>query len=141
VRFAEGVGQLLQEPEYLLLEVGPGQSLSSFVKQHPACERERMHLVLSTLPAMYARQPEHAFLLNTLGKLWLSGVTIDWSGFYANERRRRMPLPTYPFEHRRYWLEPRASASRAPKIYDSPKTAIRALKKEELSDWFYLPGW
>jgi thioesterase domain-containing protein/acyl carrier protein len=40
-----------------------------------------------------------------LGKLWLGGVQIDWSKFYASEQRYRLPLPTYPFERQRYWIE------------------------------------
>jgi acyl transferase domain-containing protein len=46
-----------------------------------------------------------AFLLKTLGNLWLSGVAVDWKSYYKNEKRRRIPLPTYPFERKRYWLE------------------------------------
>lgn len=45
-------------------------------------------------------------LLESLGKLHVMGVAIDWFGFDRPYRRRRMPLPTYPFEHRRFWLEP-----------------------------------
>ncbi|HAA26621.1 MAG TPA: hypothetical protein DCE56_01735, partial [Cyanobacteria bacterium UBA8553] len=40
-----------------------------------------------------------------LGQLWLGGVKVNWSGFYANEQRYRVPLPTYPFERQRYWVE------------------------------------
>src|SRR5207249_660510 len=79
VRFSEGISHLLQETEHLLLEVGPGQSLSSVIKQHPACSNER--LVLSTLPSANEEQPDYTFLLTTLGKLWLAGVSIDWAGF------------------------------------------------------------
>ncbi|HEX2642744.1 MAG TPA: amino acid adenylation domain-containing protein, partial [Thermoanaerobaculia bacterium] len=53
------------------------------------------------------------FLLQTLGRLWLSGVEIDWAGFHGAERRRRVPLPAYPFERQRYWvggIEPKPAA-------------------------------
>ncbi|MBC6421533.1 MAG: hypothetical protein GDA38_08235 [Hormoscilla sp. SP12CHS1] len=46
-----------------------------------------------------------AFLLNTLGQLWLAGIPVDWSGFYTSTQHRRLPLPTYPFERQRYWIE------------------------------------
>jgi acyl carrier protein len=46
-----------------------------------------------------------AFILNTLGQIWMAGVQIDWSGFYKYESRRRLPLPTYPFERQRYSTE------------------------------------
>jgi acyl transferase domain-containing protein len=44
-------------------------------------------------------------LLEALGRLWLGGVEIDWSAFSARERRRRIPLPTYPFQGQRHWIE------------------------------------
>jgi acyl carrier protein len=62
--------------------------------------------VLPTLRNSCDRQSDVAFLLNTLGQLWLAGVQINWQCFYADERRHRVPLPTYPFERQRYWIEP-----------------------------------
>src|SRR6266480_1526225 len=53
VRFAEGVCHLLEEHERVLVEVGPGQSLSAFVKQHPACDNERISFVVPVLPSVY----------------------------------------------------------------------------------------
>ena len=49
---------------------------------------------------------DQAQLLNTLGQLWLNGVAVNWRAFYAQETRRRVILPTYPFERQRYWIEP-----------------------------------
>jgi acyl transferase domain-containing protein len=107
VRFADGVTRLLEEPGLLVLEIGPGAALSSFIRQHPLCSRERMAEVLSSLPPAHERQSEPASMLNTLGKLWLLDLPVDWDGFYARERRRRVSLPTYPFERRRFWLDPK----------------------------------
>ncbi|HEX2164586.1 MAG TPA: condensation domain-containing protein, partial [Thermoanaerobaculia bacterium] len=44
-------------------------------------------------------------LLGALGRLWCAGVAVDWDGYFAGETRRRVGLPTYPFERRRYWVE------------------------------------
>ena len=63
-------------------------------------------VVLPSLRYSYERQSDVAFLLNTLGQLWLSGVQINWSGFYTHEHRLRLPLPTYPFERQAYWIDP-----------------------------------
>ncbi|HLH61194.1 MAG TPA: SDR family NAD(P)-dependent oxidoreductase, partial [Ktedonobacteraceae bacterium] len=85
-----------------------------------------------------------ALLLTTLGKLWLTGVTIDWHGFYAGESRHRLALPTYPFERQRYWIEPRRRLGQARNEHsnsDDPRAMLSSLKMEELPDWFYLPGW
>lgn len=142
VRFADGAGLLLQDTEYVLLEVGPGQALSSFVRQNPACKRERFSQVISTL-AGYEALPETASVLLTLGKLWLAGVTPDWSGLYKGEHRQRLPLPTYPFERQSYWIATTQNASCPQQISPdaSPETVISRLKLESLADWFYVPGW
>src|SRR6266566_2898448 len=136
VRFAQGVEHLLEKNEPVLVEVGPGQSLSALVKQHPACGQQRFSLVVPTLPSVYERQSEQACLLTALGKLWLAGVTPDWQGFYAQQRRQRVPLPTYPFERQRYWIDP-------PRLQTVEKSAPRVHKgkKPDMADWFYLPAW
>ena len=45
-------------------------------------------------------------LLSALGKLWVAGKKIDWTAFHAHEQRKRLPLPTYPFDHKSFWIEP-----------------------------------
>jgi acyl transferase domain-containing protein/acyl carrier protein len=145
VRFADGVEQLLQKKDLLLLEVGPGQALCSFVRQHPACERERMALAMSTQPARYEQGTAYSTLLHTLGKLWLSGVTLDWTGFYADERRHRISLPTYPFERQRYWINPPTAdrqgngASSGSSSTAGPNDDLERLT--DLKDWFSVPSW
>lgn len=104
VRFAEGLRELLKEPDLILLEVGPGRALSSFAERHP--DKGSRHVVLSSLRHPRSKGSDIAFLLQTLGQLWLAGKKVDWSGFSARERRHRVPLPTYPFERQRYWIEP-----------------------------------
>ncbi len=107
VRFAEGMQELLQSPEQVFLEVGPGQTLSTFVRQHPA--KTSKHVVVASLRHPKEQISDRAFFLNSLGRLWLSGVDIDWQSGYQNEHRKRIPLPTYPFERKRYWIDPAAS--------------------------------
>ena len=63
------------------------------------------------------------------------GVEIDWRAFYAHERRRRVPLPTYPFERERYWIEPKEP------MFGTSAKAARADRKSDIADWFYLPMW
>jgi acyl transferase domain-containing protein len=74
-------------------------------------------------------------LLNRLGQLWLSGVKIDWSGFYTHERRHRIPLPTYPFERQRYWIEPQKQ------VQAVPMGQVSLEKKPNMADWFYIRVW
>ncbi len=101
VRFADGVAELMKDATNVLLEVGPGQTLSTLARQHPAKAAEQT--VLASLPLTGVQEPRG--MLETLGRLWMTGVAVDWHGFYANERRRRVVLPTYPFERKRYWPE------------------------------------
>ena len=103
VRFAEGLQQFLCHPEQILLEVGPGQTLRTLAKRHPNIADEQ--IVLTSVRHPQEKRSDVAFLLNTLGQLWLAGVPVDWSGFYTSTQRRRLPLPTYPFERQRYWIE------------------------------------
>ncbi|MCW6050896.1 type I polyketide synthase [Lyngbya sp. CCAP 1446/10] len=104
VRFADGIAELLKEPKRILLEVGPGRTLSSFAREH--LEGNTQTFVLSSLRHPKDSQSDIAFFLNALGRLWLAGVLVNWSEFYRHERRDRIPLPTYPFERKRYWIEP-----------------------------------
>ncbi|ACC81836.1 type I polyketide synthase [Nostoc punctiforme] len=131
VRFDEGMTELLKQPERILLEVGPGQTLSTFAKQHYNLEP----VVLTSIRHPQEQQSDVAFLLNTLGRLWLFGFQVDWSGFYANEQRYRIPLPTYPFERQRYWISPQAQPR------DVHATEVSLNKKPDIADWFYLPLW
>ena len=104
VHFAEGLHELLKDPNRILLEVGPGQTLSAFAQR--LRDKASGQIVLASLRHAHDQDSEIAFLLDTLGQLWLAGIQVDWSGFSARERRHRVPLPTYPFERQRYWIEP-----------------------------------
>ena len=104
VRFADGLAELLKEPHRILLEVGPGQTLSTLARQSPA--RPSAQRVLASLPATGGKASETFSMLTALGNLWMAGVSVHWEGFYAQERRQRIPLPTYPFERERWWIDP-----------------------------------
>jgi acyl transferase domain-containing protein len=104
VRFSDGVRELLKEPNRVFLEVGPGNTLSSLAKRHLSESDQR--IVLSSIRHPHEQDSDVAFILNSLGRLWLAGAEVDYSGFYEKERRHRAHLPTYPFERRRYWVEP-----------------------------------
>ena len=94
VRFADGVETLWQVPDQILLEIGPGQTLGSMTLQHLASVNVSKLLVLASLPNSYNQQSDLAFSLNTLGEIWLAGVSVDWSKFYTNRHASTLPLPT-----------------------------------------------
>jgi acyl transferase domain-containing protein len=133
VRFADVLGDLLTDSEKILLEVGPGQTLSALVKQHSA--QLGNQVVISSLPRPREAHTEPEFLLTSVARFWLAGGQIDWDGFYANEQRCRVPLPTYPFERQRYYIEPDNSQTQTPRALRSDG------RKADIADWFYLPSW
>jgi acyl transferase domain-containing protein len=81
------------------------------------------------LPRPRETRADSEFLLTSLARFWLAGGKIDWEQFYANEQRRRIPLPTYPFERQRYYLEP--GESKAPETRTRRSTA----RKPDIADW------
>lgn len=104
VRFADGLQKLVSEPSKILLEVGPGNTLTSYAAaQQDLAPRP---VTLSSLPPAHETRSDLAHLLGTVGRLWQANVEIDWDVFHSPPRPRRVPLPGYPFQRRRYWLEP-----------------------------------
>jgi acyl transferase domain-containing protein/acyl carrier protein len=132
VRFAECVGELLREGRRVFLEVGPGNTLMTLSRQHGAVSKERIILTSVRHPQERVSDIEH--VLKTLGRLWLAGVEVDWTGFYRDERRCRVSLPTYPFERQRYWME----AAERPR--GVPALRSRLSKEQEHSKGESLPN-
>jgi FkbH-like protein len=89
--------------DHVLLEVGPGQTLSTLARQHP--QRDAEQGVVSTLPHAKQSISPRKHLLLSVGRLWQCGVEIDWKLQFGSQHRRRLHLPGYPFERQRYWLE------------------------------------
>ncbi|MEA2562144.1 MAG: hypothetical protein QOH06_3648 [Acidobacteriota bacterium] len=106
VRFAAGLDELLSEPGRVLLEVGPGNSLSTLARQQGNWDPD---LVIASMRHPRERAADEESLLRALGRLWLAGVEPDWDMVHGT-RRLRLRLPTYPFERQRFWLEPPAQA-------------------------------
>ncbi|AFY44051.1 type I polyketide synthase [Nostoc sp. PCC 7107] len=130
------IAELLQGKQQILLEINLQEPLANHRQQHS----------------------ETAFLLNELGRLWMLGIKIDWSSFYTNELRYRLPLPTYPFERQRYWLDSINTQESLEPISNyflenqryaieldsstSKKYSRKLLeKKTNIAEWFYTPVW
>jgi acyl transferase domain-containing protein/acyl carrier protein len=133
VRFADAVGKLVKDPQSALLEVGPGNTLANFAKQHPDKSKEQM--VLTSLGPARELEADTKSMLVSLGALWLVGSTVDWRQVHGGEGRHRLPLPTYPFERQRYWVEaalqtPTANISHA-----------ELHKRSDIASWVYVPSW
>ncbi|GMT99726.1 hypothetical protein KH5H1_38460 [Corallococcus caeni] len=132
VRFSDALGCLLESGDRALIEVGPGTTLTALARQHPA---RKTQPVLATLPTK-GDAPGSA--LSALGEAWAAGVDVDWERIRDGERRRRVDLPTYSFDHEHYSLDDAAPgpvardamAARAKAIVP-PKPKGRAVRRGE----------
>jgi acyl transferase domain-containing protein len=129
VRFFEGLSAILERfDRCVLVEVGPGRTLSQLARKQP---RKPLHVV-DSLRQSSANERKH--LLISLGLCWQAGVSIDWNACMGEVSRRRIPLPTYPFQRTRHWIDvDLESRSRA--------AGTGGAKRAELSNWFYVPAW
>jgi amino acid adenylation domain-containing protein len=114
VQFARGAAALLEDSARVWIEAGPGGSLGTFVRQQARADGRAAPLAVASLPHAAEGVAEPALLLGALGRLWAAGVQPDWAAFRAGERRRRVPLPTYPFQRTRHWVDLPVDAPRAP---------------------------
>ena len=141
VRFSDNLRELSRTEGNVLLEIGPGQTLSTLARQFQE-DGLSEQVVLASLPHPREEPSATPTWLSSLGRLWLAGVEVDWSGIHAGERRLRIPMPTYPFQRQRYWIEPpreKPSARDRPAAGDRPAAAQRIEKNVE--EWFYKPTW
>lgn len=100
VRFFDALSVLSQE-RHLLLEVGPGSTLSALARQQGAASPR---VFTSLPPSPEEEDSRQTGWLETLGQLWVAGVPVSWKPPPSGVRRYRVPLPTYPFERQRYWV-------------------------------------
>jgi amino acid adenylation domain-containing protein len=110
VQFSAGVRELTKKANTALLEVGPGNVLSILARQHLKSRNGSLQDIITatSLSRDSSGQDNTHEMLNALGSLWLAGAEPDWKAVHCGEQRRRIPLPTYPFERKRYWFDPPA---------------------------------
>jgi acyl transferase domain-containing protein/thioesterase domain-containing protein len=133
VRFADSVATLTADPDVVLLEVGPGKTLSSLVRMNPAFTASR-----AAVPTMRHGEEDvddNAFLLTALGRLWAVGCPVEPSTLRGTSAGRRIALPTYAFQHQTYFIEPgRAGAG------DEPSAGF-VDREPDQDRWFWAPVW
>ena len=134
VRFEDGLRELSDAPsvlgkdEVVLVEVGPGRALKTFADQTARTLDARWH-TLTTLPTADEPDTGAALMLGSLGCLWERGATVDWTALHTVDRRR-VSLPTYPFERQSYWIGPPVRS-----VETAPPEA------RDVTNWFYVPEW
>ena len=127
VRFSQGVDLLVREPEWVLLEVGPGQTLGNLVRRHPG--RQPQQAILASLGHPTPEQSDADYVRTTVARLWLLGMDVQWQALHKDCSSQRIALPTYPFERQSYW------------IYPQKRLNLPSAEKKNIEDWFYIPSW
>ena len=107
VRFVEGMNTIAALGATDFIEIGPGSTLLALGRQ---CVSADGHAWLGSLADK--RQGDLKRILLSLGELYRRGYDVDWDDFYRPLNRRRISLPTYPFEHHRFWLDDDAARPR-----------------------------
>jgi phthiocerol/phenolphthiocerol synthesis type-I polyketide synthase E len=138
VRFADAASKLAQASDWLVLEVGPGQTLSRLYEQVArATQGSSLEPALPSLPETGAS--DRRALLGTLGRLWAAGASSDFAGLWSEAPPQRVALPTTPFERQRHWLPERARAPHAAApsgvAPELAPTASLALPSWQRSSW------
>ncbi len=127
VQFAEGIRHLAA-PGRVFIEMGPGRALSSLAQANGVPQGQ----VVAAL-----RHPEQTFAddawhLGTIARLTACGLSPDWSAIWGGARRLRLPLPTYPFQRKPYFIAPGAPATVAE---EAPQ------RIPDIARWGWQPHW
>ncbi|WP_189354298.1 type I polyketide synthase [Mesorhizobium sp. M2A.F.Ca.ET.039.01.1.1] len=109
VQFHQAFDRVVQSGHELFIEMGPGAALTTHSRRFKSKSNRRNPVGFPALPGGDHGQGDHLRLLQTLGKLWTCGVRVDWSGLHDHKPPHRTPLPPYPFDRKRYWLDAAAT--------------------------------
>nr|WP_129677809.1 type I polyketide synthase [Candidatus Chloroploca sp. Khr17] len=126
VRFADGVATLHALGCTAFVEIGPqatllgmaGQVLDALVSAHGPMQAA----IPLMIPSLREGQSDWQQLLTSLGALYTRGVMVDWQRFDGQRQRRKVMLPTYPFQRSRHWIDRPAGVPARPAT--GPATAI-----------------
>jgi acyl transferase domain-containing protein len=161
VRFAAGIECLLQEPGLLLLEAGPGHTLSRMAEhisgkktgifsgiEQKSGDRQSPGALAGKSPGLQipsgGENPqaggtsEIRQMLTTLGELWANGAEAWWTQFHEGRSPKRVSLPSYPFQRRRYWMEPGQSQI-SHDVRNAMEDSVNAPKVRESSAHYSRP--
>ena len=129
INFAACIETLKAVANRVYLEMGPGRTMSSLARANGIAAGQ----VIAAL--RHPEQPvaDDAWHLGTIGRLWACGVPVDWSPVWGEGARQRVPLPTYAFQRKRYFIEPgRARIETAPEL---------PMHLDDLAKWGWQPAW
>jgi amino acid adenylation domain-containing protein len=148
VRFDEGIRGLLAKYENAqLIEIGPGREISTIVTRYMD-KNEARNRQISLIRHPQEEISDNLYFRQRIGQLWQRGLSIDWETLNEGEKRQRVPLPTTPFEGKRYWNQVEALQKGGLNVA-IPNTAtgqpvvggLQPKSQRPRRDWFYVPVW
>ncbi len=104
VQFSEAIDHLIEKNYTVFIEIGPHPVLKNYIKQNLSAAHKKGFI----LPSLRRKEPERAMMLNTVGRLYVRGLKISFATIY-DKPARPVPLPSYPFQKERYWIESKES--------------------------------
>ena len=135
VQFSQGVNTLLKDSYNVFIEMGPGNTLTNFIRQHINVTDDAVLTSVSSIRHPRQNICDNVFVLQALGDLWLSGFSCDWEKINPVKNARHIPLPVYPFEKKYYSIKPVAQTV-------EPLLAVENTQKiADINQWFYMPVW
>ena len=121
VQFADAVEKLFDRRDWILMEVGPRNTLTTLAKQHPEISPDQV--VVQTMRHPKQPQDDNIFTMAALGRLWSCGYQVEWERVYKDNPVHKIPIPTYAFQRTRCWIDPEISGSNFhPKTADHEQT-------------------
>ena len=132
-----------------MVRVGPGQAVGALLRSAGG-PPQGWPMVTATLPAAGDARPAGEVLADALARLWLLGVDIDWTAHHAGAAPGRIPLPTYPFQRQRYWIDPAPAAGRpcgggaglpAGEAPGGPLEEFDRIPLLPEEEWLHVPVW
>ncbi|MEO3825536.1 beta-ketoacyl synthase N-terminal-like domain-containing protein [Actinomadura sp. B10D3] len=105
VRFTQMLRLLADKGTYVFTEVGPGRALDDLVRAHAVPEAGPAPMVVSAMRRASDDRHDSAVFLEAIGRIWEGGASVDWERFWSDDLPGRVPLPTYPYERRRFWVQ------------------------------------
>lgn len=134
VRFSEGLENLLSDEHVIFIEVGPGKTLSDFVRQHQ--DGLSGNRVLNLIRHPKELVADRRYLYSSLGKAWVYGAQLNWTVLHQDSSKRTVSLPSYPFEKVAYPI-----GHDVYKIITDGLSRQDHERREDFSKWFYEPTW
>lgn len=134
VRFAASMETLQQQGVEVFVELGPKPTLLGMGR---ACLHENNQL---WLPSLRLGQEDWQQLLSSLAQLYVRGVSVNWLGFDQDYTRHRLPLPTYPWQRQRYWIEEMAKENQISALLQNKGVVGSQSGHPLLGQQLYLAG-